>query len=250
MVSIKKFWNHKAKKYPRPFEKMVLNETLKVIEKIEKLGIKFWNKKIIDIGCGTGIYGLVFSKYKNSNVFCIDISENMLNILNEEAENNNLIVNSLCCDFSSFDIKDYEKSFDISFASMTPAVKDKDDVLKMEKLSKGYCVFIGLAGRRENKIVDEIIKIHNIKPYIPEGFFIVKKNLESRNVKYKSFTFDTQWQWSGSVDEAVEEISIRISLDTKPNKNLIKKFLADIFKKGNVIMKTKAREGVIIWEPS
>lgn len=50
----------------------------------------------------------------------------MIKVLKEEADRNNLDnVETICTDFASFNVPNYEKSFDISFASMTPAIIKK-----------------------------------------------------------------------------------------------------------------------------
>ncbi len=146
---MKEFWEFKSKKYPRPFDAGIIDETKKIIKIIEGFNVDFRGKKIIDIGCGTGIYSLVFAE-DAYEVWCLDFSQGMIAALKEEAEKRN-IKNCRCviCDFNSFDAKEYHKYFDIAFASMTPAIKNVEDVEKMEMLSKEWCVYIGWAGKRK-----------------------------------------------------------------------------------------------------
>ncbi|MGC8867555.1 MAG: methyltransferase domain-containing protein [Elusimicrobiales bacterium] len=246
---MKKFWEFKSKKYPKPFDHNILDETKRIISIIENLGVDFKNKKIIDIGCGTGIYGLVLSELADE-VFCLDFSKNMIDILKNEADKRG-IKNSKCivCDFKDFDAKEYEKHFDISFASMTPAIKDEKDVYKMELLSKKWCVYIGWAGKRENKIADELYSLFGLKPHLPTGFFDVKKILKDKKRKFKTHIFETSWKWKGSIDEAMEEFALRIELDIKDvDRNKIKEFLKSKFPSGDVEYETLASEGIIVWE--
>lgn len=245
---MEKFWDFKANKYPRPFSKETFKETCNVISKIEDMGVRFEGKRIIDIGCGTGIYALVLCQ-KAEDVWCLDLSKNMLDILKIEAENKKIDnYHSICVDFKSFDITDYYKKFDIAFASMTPAIKTDEDILKMEKLASNWCVYIGWAGKRINKISDEIFKMHNLKEHIHNGFLFFRENLINRSIKFKEMVFETQWQWKGSIDEAVEEFVFRIKINGgDPDIRLIKDFLSKRFPDNIVETTTIATEGILIY---
>ena len=66
------------------------------------------NKKILELGCGSGIISLLASK-KKANVIASDINERALEFLNKNAEKNNLPVTTIQSDL--FDTIE-EKSFD------------------------------------------------------------------------------------------------------------------------------------------
>ena len=245
---MKNFWEFKSKKYPRPFDEKVIEKTKEVLKRIESYGVSFEGKDVIDIGCGTGIYGLVISQ-KARKVLCFDISDGMINILKEETQKLNIKnVEAIVGDFRDYNFDKYKKAFDISFASMTPAIKESKDVLKMVSLSKEFCVYIGWAGRRENKVYDNVFDYFKIKPHIPSGYFDVKKVLDERNIKYETFIFEDEWEWKGSVDEATDEFYNRIKLDNiEIKKDEIRNLL--LKKYGTkIVIKTLANEGVIIWK--
>ncbi|MEF3280727.1 MAG: methyltransferase domain-containing protein [Elusimicrobiota bacterium] len=247
----KDFWNIKAKKYPRAFDQKNYKDSLDLIKKIEELGVSFERKKIADIGCGTGNYSLVLAQ-KASEVFCLDFSPEMLKILKKDASLNGIKNISVeLSSFEDFDARSKEKYFDISFASMTPAIKTKEEVLKMEYICKEFCVFIGWAGKRENKVADRIIKAHGIKPYHPKGFLEVKDILKERNIEFKEYSFESSWDWTGTMDEAIEDFSARIRMeDIEPNREKIISILKDEFPSGNIKMRTLASQGLLIWKPS
>lgn len=49
------------------------------------------NDRIIDLGCGYGVVGIVAAKFTNpSNIFMLDIDENSLNCAKENMELNNV----------------------------------------------------------------------------------------------------------------------------------------------------------------
>lgn len=77
------FWEMKAKRYPLPFDEKVLSTTLRVIEIVKEKGIEIAGAKILDIGCGTGIYTLPLAQ-KAALVVGIDPSKTMLCRLGSE----------------------------------------------------------------------------------------------------------------------------------------------------------------------
>lgn len=243
------FWDVMGKKYPRPFEGENFKACQDMIEQIKKFQISFTAKRLIDIGCGSGNYSLLFAK-EAKEVFCLDSSKNMIDILADEVVLREIKnVSWIKSSFSDFDISQLKKSFDISFASMTPAVKSEEDLLKMEALAVEACIFIGWAGRRENKIVNEILSLHGIKPYSPKGFIEVSEILKKRGIKFKSKIFETSWNWSGSIEEAIELLSAKIKIDGKqPDDRLIKSILDVRFPSRKVEMTTFATQGMLIWK--
>ncbi len=246
----KEFWDIKAGKYPRPFEEKNINSFRSMMERMNRFGVSFAGKRIIDIGCGTGNYGLLFAQ-EAKEVFCLDFSGNMIDARAAEAASRKIKnVSWIKSSFSDFDISGLEKGFDISFASMTPAVKSEKDVLKMEVLAGEFCVFVGWAGKRENRIADKIISAHGIDPYSPKGFIEVREILRKRGISFSEETFENSWNWSGSIEEAVEDLSARIKLDGKsPDTALIKSILEKQFPSGKVDMETFAAQGMLIWKP-
>ena len=81
---MEKFWEFKSKKYPRPFDADIIEETRRNIKIISWMGVGFNGKNIMDIGCGTGVYSLPLAEIAEK-VVCMDISCGMLSALKEEA---------------------------------------------------------------------------------------------------------------------------------------------------------------------
>ncbi len=250
MAADKEFWDLKAAKYPRPFEKNSLDGALAVLDKLRRAGADFAGRDVLDIGCGTGNYGLLFAGQAR-RVLCLDFSGEMLAVLRREAAAAGL--SNVETELASF--PDYEPgpragSFDLVFASMTPAVRTPADVEKMERLCRGACVYIGWAGRRESPVSDALLAAHGVKPSTPPGFNNVRDILARRGRGYTAETFEVSWTWQGTVAQGVEEFSARVRLDGKePDARLLENELLKTFPDGKVSLTTSATEGLLIWRP-
>jgi len=85
---------------------------------IQKMLPQLNNKRILDLGCGTGRFSFYFEKENPLSVLAVDISEQMLNIAKEKAKKNGSKVKFIKADISNMDIYNNEK-FDFIFSSTT-----------------------------------------------------------------------------------------------------------------------------------
>jgi len=63
----------------------------KTIKKITSLNVQ--NPKILDLGCGSGCIGIAIKKNINSEVTCVDISKEALELAEENAKINKVVIN-------------------------------------------------------------------------------------------------------------------------------------------------------------
>jgi len=72
-------------------------------------------KKVLDVGCGSGVYSIDFARRGAGRVVGVDFSGNMLKIARQEAEQHGVAdrCNFIQADFLEFDLKE---QFDISIA--------------------------------------------------------------------------------------------------------------------------------------
>ncbi len=94
-VSIKEAYKHWAPRYEQDLPYLFESESEKVIPLLEHIK----NKKILDLGCGTGRYSITLAK-KGAIVTAIDFSEEMLAVAKKNAKKENVKIN-----FKQFDLK-------------------------------------------------------------------------------------------------------------------------------------------------
>ncbi|OIO05257.1 MAG: hypothetical protein AUJ51_00210 [Elusimicrobia bacterium CG1_02_56_21] len=76
----KEFWNSRALSCPPPFQPATLKKTRRILRLPAPTGVELRRKALLDIGCGTGGYGLPLAAAAKS-VMRVDSSAAMLKIL-------------------------------------------------------------------------------------------------------------------------------------------------------------------------
>lgn len=99
----------------------------KTINKIKKL---FKNEKvdILDLGTGSGCIAITLKKEINSNVDALDISKDALNIAIENAKNNQVNINFINQDMTTYK----EKKYDV-IISNPPYIKYDEEIMDIVK---------------------------------------------------------------------------------------------------------------------
>lgn len=124
------------------------------------------NLKIIDIACGTGLSTrYLFKHTKKSEIFCLDISKNMLNILKRKLSPEDLKrAKFICSDALSY-FNESKNNFDIIVVhGALHHIYDYLDVIKAssKKLNKGGMYYIAgepLPKKKYNYYIDQTFRI-------------------------------------------------------------------------------------------
>jgi len=165
----KLFWNSRAAAYPLPFEPGTLSRTERILRLLASMGATLGGRRILDIGCGTGIYSLPLAS-RGGSVLGVDSSPAMLRVFRRERRKRG-IKNATCLlsSWSDLPAERVAGQFDVSLASMTMAIKDAADLAKMEKAALERCVYIGWAGVRRNELMEAVYRGHGLKYKAPPG---------------------------------------------------------------------------------
>jgi SAM-dependent methyltransferase len=191
-VSDRQFWEGQALDYPLPFERETAARSLPVLEILEQHGITIKGSSILDIGSGTGVFALPMA-LRGARVTALDISETMLLRLSEEArQHSHAPITTVRSSWADLDIaaSGFERAFDIVFCGFSTAAESEEDIAKMERCARHWCVFTASGKVRRSPLCGQILrKIRapiNPRPDIRN----IRRRLAGmgRSAQYASFT--------------------------------------------------------------
>lgn len=249
----KKFWEKMAERYPAPFSEESLEKTGTVIRMAEQRGVQLDGATILDIGCGTGVYTLPLAQ-RVARVVGLDLSEGMLRRLEVEREQHGLEnVTTVQGPWSDEAVATHglEKAFDIVWAAMTPAVRTAEDIARMNRCSRRWCVYAGWGGLRRNALMEEAFQAHGLSFGPPPGAKAVQAALAGMGIQVEIETVRRTWESEGTVEEAIEHVEgfIESQSDVEPQHDLIRavvtRFTAE---DGNVRHQTEMEMGIMVWQ--
>lgn len=241
------FWEMKARKYPLPFAPDNLAKTRAMIALAEGHGVCPDGAAILDIGCGTGTYALPLAQ-RAKHVTAVDASATMLTQLQAEAERARISnVATILASWQAAEI--VPRQWDIVWAAMTPAVRGKEALEKMIRASRAWCVFIGWGRKRSNPLLEEAFRLHQTAFAPGRWLEAISDQLAASAIPYTLDYVDTSWEWRGSLEEAVEDISGHIRMHQgSPDNQRIRELLARHTDTDNMIRHTTfVEQGVLIW---
>ncbi|NOX16293.1 MAG: class I SAM-dependent methyltransferase [Epsilonproteobacteria bacterium] len=239
-------WDEKAKNYTRYSPSLNTFEA-NVVKTLEKMGVDFKNKSVIDVGCGTGIYTIKIAKIAKS-VVGIDFSINMLEALNEDCKKLN--INNIKTRHSTWDdFKLNNQKFDIAICTMSPAVKTDGNIKKFHECAK-IKIYLGWAGVRDCTILDELFLAHDAVYSAPNGAKRVKNWLETNKLKYKIENFEELKIKKRTYKEAIENFSWHLNVrGINPKINKVEKILKPLCDNAqNITEQTINKMDLFIWK--
>jgi SAM-dependent methyltransferase len=244
----KLFWNNRAKDYPLPFEPETLARTERILRLLKRMGVDFANRRILDIGCGTGVYGLPLARGAKS-VLCLDSSPAMLKVFRVERRRRNIAnASSLLASWTTLPSSRLAGRFDIALASMTLAIKSRVDLLKMEKAARERCVYIGWAGIRRNTLMGKIYRKHGLKYKAPIGSEAVIPALSALGRKFTVSFVRESWEKTTLPSEALREIEVTMRVNgVELQREWVERLLNESARNGVVTRTTQARKALITW---
>lgn len=250
------FWDGRAEEFNANAYKEEGRERLnKVFELLTSKGLLAKNGSVLDIGCGPGKYSVEFAK-RSKNVAGVDLSPKMIEFAKENAakeELSNVTFNVM--DWAEADLKaiGWEKKFDLVFASMCPAIINRDALEKMISASKGYCFMSSFVERK-----------NSLKDYLSQNVDLDKANSSFEKTAYCSFNIlwllgyypdityiDTEWEQFWTLERAVECYCTQLEMGRSINDGLrasVKNCMEQISENGMVKESIKAKIAWMYWK--
>lgn len=247
------FWNMKAAKYPLPDDSETQSLTRKSIETVKMRGISLKGSRILDIGCGTGVFTIPLAA-EAAHVVGLDVSEGMLNRLRETQKRLGIAnVDTVAASWADVDISrmGWEGAFDVVWAAMTPAIRSERDIESMERCSKKWCVYIGWGSVRRNPFVEYVFQAHGLNLEPPPGSSNIQVILQGKGKSATIEFVQESWSWCGSVDEACDDMRGHLRMQgAEIDEERLRALISDYAHDGVICHRTEAEKGIIVWTVS
>lgn len=238
---LQKDWDKKAQTFPRFIKDT--QDTLEILDFFTTQGVDFKDKVIFDIGCGNGRFALQLA-FSAKKIYASDISQVMLANLQEDANRLHLSnITTIHSPWLDFDINTITDSIDLAFASMTPALNNKQGFFKaLESSRLGLC-YVGWGRKRECAFLDEILKAHKIELLLPTGLPNVLTWLQEAGMQTPTFIYKkADFTYQAPSQKAIEDIKWHISVhDGEADEALITQYVREREQNGEIIY-THSRE--------
>lgn len=111
---------------------------------ISKINSYAKNKNIAEAGCGTGVLSVKLASIGN-NVYAIDESEEMLQIVSDIAKINGVNINLINKDIFKLNKKDFKTKLDVIFSVGVFEHFNDEDIIKLLKLQLSLSNYVFLA---------------------------------------------------------------------------------------------------------
>ncbi len=220
-----------------------------IIEYLVKSGVFSKDRTLLDIGSGPGFYALYIAKYLRE-ITCMDPSQGMLDRLMKSCEEMNISnIQPLKMEWGSFDTN---SGYDIAFASLCPPLNRPEEILRMEKYSREYCVYIStsdIAPGMQIEIWNELGKDYSYAGSDIRFPYEFLKEL-GREPILKTFeqNIDGSTPYEQAVSSMIRTISKYIKIDDDVEKT-VRKIISGHTINGMVINKSVTRMGLLVWKP-
>lgn len=243
------YWNARAANYPQPFEREMIAKSRRIIKAAEGLGAEFDGRRLLDIGCGTGNYALPLAA-RCSAVTGVDGSPSMLRVFKAQAREHGIKnARAIASKWKDLPGPVTAGKFDIALASMTMAVHNKAEILKMERAA-AQCVYIGWAGVRRNAFLEKVYRHHGLVYKAPPGADLVLPILRELGRKFKLKYLRDGWNKVMTKAETLKEIEVAMKVNgVRLDYKWLEPLLAKAVRGGFIKQRTLARKAIIVWRP-
>jgi len=246
MKSLVEKWNKKALSYNRYTPGDTPLEAL-ICQKIAAAGIDFTQKRILDIGCGTGAYTLRIAQ-KAAHIDAVDISPEMLRILREDAQKIGLDnITTHAQSWESHPLPD--APYDIAVATMFPALKEDRHFQKMHDAAATK-LFLGWGGKRGTELIEALFRTHGGTYQPPNSATVLKAWLDRTQHPYRVIEHTEEKIRIKPWEKAIENYSWHLKVrGMPPDRERIIQVLAQYRnERGEVVERTLNYLNLVIWQ--
>lgn len=253
----RRIWNHMAEDYGKSHQhsRSRDNEPENLIKLLTERGLFDCHTRVLDIGCGAGRMTIPFA-LQGAEVVALDFSEKMLSRLHDSispAIAGRIEIVNADWDEIDLDKQGWQGSFDLVFASMTPAIRTPDSFLKLHHASRSGCFFRGWAGKREDPLLEGLWQYLLKEPMPTMGWDITLAfNLLRAMGLSPAIEFqEVCWDREEPIERAADffEGFFGELTDYAPDmlKDMVLEHLGQVAQNGSISRRTTGQTGTMTW---
>ncbi len=251
------FWDKAALSYNTDNREISSRGMKKSIDIFKKNDCFFPGIKILEIGCGTGLFAMALAE-QGARVTAIDFSSGMLKrFKNDMPANLEKKIELMHMDWKDTDINKmgWKNKFDLVIAFMSPAVSKPDALFKMMDASNNACAIKGWAAKRNHPLLDGLWEkiMGNTLDDKPQSL-IIKFNLLFSMGFFPELSCDKiSWEQNISIKEEIDnKLAFFKQVSNKPEHELneiITNYLQSISENSSTITKKhRGMTATIFWK--
>ncbi|MDR2443755.1 MAG: class I SAM-dependent methyltransferase, partial [Deltaproteobacteria bacterium] len=189
----REFWNKRAQAFPRYNEAKDSYENT-MLKAAMDLGVNFKDQRVLDVGCGSGMYTLKIALIAQS-VVAVDISEEMLEISHIDSQKLGLKnITYVLSDWADYEPQKESSQFDVVFCSMCPPMEDDLAKAKLIKIvGSAVLVYIGAYDFTEPKPLSLLNDHYGLKHFRFRSGPDMRRWLDSQNLPYRWVNQKGHW---------------------------------------------------------
>jgi len=201
-------WDEKASTYVRfsPDQEPFQQEVFRLLK---AWGVDFTCKRVLDIGCGTGVYTLHIAK-EAAHVDALDFSKEMLNILEKDAKSNG--IHNITPFHDRFDTFTCKETYALAFCSMSPAVATPEMFEKMQHCAKEK-VFLGWGGKRKSSLHDAIFEAFGTTYKPPRGGVELVEWLSSQAIVFTCKVLKERRVSVQNIEKSIQNVAWHLGIN-------------------------------------
>ena len=242
----REFWNARSRTFPR-FEEGDHTYEAKMLRHAMENGVDFTNKRILDVGCGSGMYTLRLARMAD-HVTAVDVSDEMLRLLREDAAAISITnITTVCSGWDDFSA---HERFDVVFASMTPAIESDASREKLMQYAADKVVFMGFSDRMLSNVMQGLHEHYGIAPKIFNNAQDMRTWLDRNGVPYTAIPVTGQWVVAKSREDLVDVCLATLrEYGAEPDQRFVEAHV-EAFKdeQGQYVERTDYVVEMIIWQ--
>jgi len=250
------FWDGRAERFSASADQDHRAKRLnRVLDLLSQKGMLHENSSILDIGCGPGKFAVEMAKI-GKEVIGIDVSSKMLAYAeNKRLEEGLENLQFMKLDWGQVSLAElnWEKRFDLVFASMCPAINSQKALEKMISASRSCCYMSNFAFRQESIFDTLAAQLAPARSLKQQGNAVYCCfNILWLSGYYPEVTYmDSQWERKFSYTEALEYYGAALPIPGGPSREqseLMKKYLQQCSANGIILEKVRAKFAFIYWK--